>query len=763
MVPVIARLRVHWRALAVSCAIALLPFWEVVAGRRTTIYADAQEQFIPYYATVWRLIRDGHAPWWHGGSFSGFSLLGAGQAAVFYPPNALYGWLEATNATRWWLVLHLLIGVGGMYVWSYRRWRSQPGAIASAAAFALCSFHIFHLVHLNFFAEASWLPVAMLGVDLVTERWTTRRVLVLAGPIALMALLGGPQLLWLGGIGLAVYAAGVSLEARSRRRSDLRLVAAMALGLGMGAVQLLPSWLFSRTSVRPGLSMDDAFSYSMQPRHLLNLLFPYLYGGGTRPAGLTAPWQAGPWPADEVLAYAGVTALILALVGAWAHRREPVVWATLALATFGVLLALAGTTPLGRIFYSVLPMASGFRSWGRATVLTQLVIAFLAGAGVHAVLTDPRRALRPLSAGAAFVAVAALGAPRISSVHDGLVPGGVGLAARLLPVLLVALLLTAALVLVERPRLGAFLVVALVAVDLVTFARAGTWYQAGTSVADSTKKFDVHLPPEFGPTFDAPGGVDRWASISWYRGLALTSGTRTVQGYDPLLQEDYAETVGGLTSLGGPTRDDLWTHASLADVLRVTTLVLTADITPSADGWRRVGQVEGTDLVRWERRPRLPEAYLVGAAETADLDDIRDALADPDTPWARRAFVEGALLTTLDEPGAAGRVRHVDVEGDGLVEVTADRPALLVLSYAWMEGWTATVDGHDAPVVRTDGLVLGIPVPAGEHVVRLRYRPPGLPLGAAASAGSLLVLLAVDPVRRRVIARREHPPVDVPA
>ena len=80
------------------------------------------------------------------------------------------------------------------------------------------------------------------------------------------------------------------------------------------------------------------------------------------------------------------------------------------------------------------------------------------------------------------------------------------------------------------------------------------------------------------------------------------------------------------------------------------------------------------------------------------------------------------------------------------VDVDASRPALLVLSQAWFPGWSATVDGHDVPVVRVDGMVQGVPVPAGAHEVVLRYQSASLrqalwlaALGALGFAALLIV------------------------
>lgn len=58
-------------------------------------------------------------------------------------------------------------------------------------------------------------------------------------------------------------------------------------------------------------------------------------------------------------------------------------------------------------------------------------------------------------------------------------------------------------------------------------------------------------------------------------------------------------------------------------------------------------------------------------------------------------------------------------------------------------GWTFTVDGAPAAALAGDGILQAIPVPAGDHRVGARYRPPGLAVGAGLSVISLLALLGV--------------------
>mgnify|MGYP001382648048 CR=1 FL=1 len=69
-----------------------------------------------------------------------------------------------------------------------------------------------------------------------------------------------------------------------------------------------------------------------------------------------------------------------------------------------------------------------------------------------------------------------------------------------------------------------------------------------------------------------------------------------------------------------------------------------------------------------------------------------------------------------------------------------DGAGYLVMRDSWGRGWSATVDGQEASVIRANGRHRAVAVPAGRHIVVLRYRPPGLRAGMLVS---LLALLSV--------------------
>jgi hypothetical protein len=106
------------------------------------------------------------------------------------------------------------------------------------------------------------------------------------------------------------------------------------------------------------------------------------------------------------------------------------------------------------------------------------------------------------------------------------------------------------------------------------------------------------------------------------------------------------------------------------------------------------------------------------------------------------SMVVCAMPHPVEQPRACGEVLAVEGrDGWRRWKVRVAPPGGLLL---WLEtpdpGWRFRVDGDPAEAVQGAGILHGVPVHAGDHEVAARYRPPGLPAGAAISLVSLSVL-----------------------
>jgi hypothetical protein len=143
------------------------------------------------------------------------------------------------------------------------------------------------------------------------------------------------------------------------------------LGVGVGlaallaAAQLLPTLeLAGQSSRQGGLPLNEVLSFSWNPLHLTRALLP----------------AYGQTLFTEYVAFLPLTALALAVVGAWVWRNNPAVAAWMILVSVMLLLAFGRFTP---VYYLLgrLPGFDLFRAPARWLAVASLGIALLAGYG----------------------------------------------------------------------------------------------------------------------------------------------------------------------------------------------------------------------------------------------------------------------------------------------------------------------------------------------------------------------------------------------
>ncbi len=132
-------------------------------------------------------------------------------------------------------------------------------------------------------------------------------------------------------------------------------------------------------------------------------------------------------------------------------------------------------------------------------------------------------------------------------------------------------------------------------------------------------------------------------------------------------------------------------------------------------------------------RVRLDSSALLG--DEASIADVMTQLMKEDDPVASAA--------------GAATIEHED-HRSLRVRTRSETPATLVVSDTLTDGWSCELDGEPVPLLPANAAFRAVEVPAGDHLVEMHYRPPGLLAGTAlASFGLLLVGGAFVRDRRR--------------
>jgi len=142
----------------------------------------------------------------------------------------------------------------------------------------------------------------------------------------------------------------------------------------------------------------------------------------------------------------------------------------------------------------------------------------------------------------------------------------------------------------------------------------------------------------------------------------------------------------------------------------------------------------------------LPRTYAVGGVRVADGPEALRALVDPAFDAAREVLLPYGREAAAD-PAFSGTSRVV-VHGSDRVTLEADLASsgYVVLVDAWDPAWQASVDGERVDLLRANVAFRAVAVPAGHHVVEMRYRPATLPWGIGVS---LLAAVACGVALRR--------------
>jgi hypothetical protein len=453
--------------LATLLASTLAFFWKIVFTNLILVGLDVFTYFYPYKAYVAEAVRQGRLPLWNPYLFMGVPFLANAQTALFYPPNLPLYWLSVPKMVSWSIVLHVFLA--GFFAYLYARLSlglGRWGAWLAAVVFALSGFVGAQVEHVNQLNCSVWLPLIFLLFDLARGKplgWlviihpslpgrgrgrvdfakptriavhSSRSGLQASTPTPTLPLRGGggQQLGWLyvllAGLvvglqftaghtqssyitlfALGIYAIFPSLCNRWKRkglwaetgRGLLIYLLIVIIGLALAAVQLLPTWELSRLSVRGGgLSYREAASFSLKPRLLLLSLLP-TFGGEE--------------VFSEYVAYLGIVALALALVGALFQRRNPARPFLVFLTALGLFLGLGAYNPFYFVLYKLVPGFDLFRAPARWLYLYTFGGAMLAGLGADFLSY-------PLSAKAEAIASLPLFPPK--SGHPPFLPPKVG-------------------------------------------------------------------------------------------------------------------------------------------------------------------------------------------------------------------------------------------------------------------------------------------------------------------------------------------------
>jgi hypothetical protein len=703
-------------------------------------------------------------PLWNPHIMGGRPFVGNAQSAVFSPFSLPAYVLPFWHSFAVVAALKLWTAALGMFLLGRALGMRFGGALLAGVVFAFAQWTVDWLAWplTNVWVLTPWL---LLLTERVLRAPRSPAAPALALVVGIQYLGGHPEssydvllitvvffltrLFWLKRSGLSI---GVPLAA---------FAAALAAGTFVAAVAIIP--FVELLALSSDVRTRSIFPASTIPSHYLTgIVLPDYWG---RPGSTDLNPYGNVLMQDRAF-YVGALTLMLGVAGVLI-RPSPGRIALTAAAIFG-LAAVVDAEPA----YSLVTLLPGPVRPDRMTFIFVLASALLAGFGLDELSRDrpvPRRT------GVVLVALALLVGPvlgmalagklsldqlgiawklawRFADLRPLLGPGVDGLAAVRLGALLEWIVFAGAaaalLLLRVRRRIGPALFVALavllIAGDLfklgVGFNPALPTDEAVQPSTDGLRYLQSRRPARFvgmrGNTVAAMSPLPPNTAMRW--------GLFDARGYDFPVEDRYTRLWdAGVEVLFVQPRFQVSRLTPTA--IRALSVLSVADIAqdprePPIQSPRLPIAYDGPDLRIYENPFTLPRAFVVNALKTVEGRDASlRAILDPAFDLRRAAVSEGSIRGLPETSDAAPVVaRIVDYKPElVVVNATAKRRGLLVLTDTFFPGWKATVDDEDAAIHRVNFLHRGVVIPPGTHEVTFTYRP------ASWRAGWIVTLLAL--------------------
>jgi len=697
-------------------------------------------QFYPWRSLAYDLLRDGILPLWNPYNGAGAPLLANYQSALLYPPSWISLLLPRT-ALEWSMsltaVIHLWIAGWGMWRLTGRLGVSDLGRGVSLFAFALTNYLVARLFTFPIITAAAWLPWiawAALGV-LITGR--RREVAWLALFTALILLAGHAQTAWysltlVGLMSLWWVVADPTPEfggegGLSRISRLLAVIAGMALGAGVAAIQLAPTAeLLSQSQRSGGVDFDFAMNFSYAPARALNIFSPTIFGTPADGSYFTQ----GVYFEDAV--YVGVIPLIGAVVAviAWLRRRKAPesvyrsvpFW--LMVVVIGFVFALGVHTAVFPFLYRNIPTFDLFQAPVRWHMWTVFGGSVLAGIGVSA--WGRGRVTRRWSRRVLVGAISAASLLIVIQPFMGIGNAPLGILVRGLISFPVVVGAAALLTLVqpnrESPRYGRWMIAVLlvVAVDLAFASRGLNPTYMPNAAPDSA----LQSAPEGGRAYLRKADVDAAMFLQVFRlndyrasstaavfgsGLPNTNinyRAPLLNNFDPLLPASFARTVELIEAY------------------------------PAHTGLLRAAGVDGA------HRDAARAWFVDSVCWHETQADLEAALIDPAwNPYGQAHIAGDAGCADVSELSEDAPITVTDRVNTVTITVDAPHAGWLILADTDYPGWHARVDGAAAPIYRANLMFRAVQIDTGLHEVEFSYQPEWIAPALLISVVSLILLV----------------------
>ncbi|MDP4200834.1 MAG: YfhO family protein [Bacteroidota bacterium] len=703
------------------------------------LWEDFVEQEFPFRTLAASSLAQGILPQWNPYVFAGMPFMADIQVAFWYPFNmvqALFvsdGFLSP-NVMQWFSLMHFAIAGIGMY-WFAKKILAVDdwSAVFAGIAYAFGGYITAQAIHQMIVYHIALFPWVAYFFVRGFDSW--RHAIIAGLVLGVMYLAGHPQstlyftfLLAL----LAVYEIVHRLRTKTEQEGPgesnvlpvVRMVLPIVIGLGIFAIQYLPSQELADLSRRDTITYEKSLDGSLSWGHLYTFVLPRLFGVTTGdPSNAKVPyWNGAYYNSWETSIYIGILPLFFAIMAGLIARKRKYVPFLAGIGLLAVLFALGDHFFLYKLFFQ-LPLFSKFRTPARMMMLFSFAASALGGIGLSEALKSERPKwganggwiIRGLLTLPWLLAIAGMlhatsffkGAPAESQAS---IPWAAGLAT--FPVL--AMLAVTGLHYLGKLRgnMLATLTIGVTIIELFTYGMSlnasptdpREAYREQPQLIDMLKQDQAK---ELSRARTRIGG-----QMLVRRNQGAYDRIQLVEGYDPLvLQRVFPEMANPEAS---------------ADLMNIKWSIMPG----KQPGFGpRPGYMPRVKL--YYQSVVLPDSQALTRLKQDSNFDYRNTILLEEQPTSAIGPADAAGVATVSKYG----------DNEITVSVTTGANAMLFLSEIYYPAWNAYLDGKPVKLYRAFTSLRAVEVPKGVHTVTLRYESQAFARGSWITIATLVLSL----------------------
>lgn len=727
-------------AFLIYLGFMLLVYWPVLLEKRF-FWEDFFIQEYPirdfcYYASgVKHLI-----PFWNPYTWSMPSFLADAQCGFWYPGNLLqiaFAKIFSPNALHipeiipeFVTILHLPFAALGLFYLLRTEYKiSDIAALVAGLTFGFGTRIVADQNHPMFIYQLSLLPWEML---LLMRSWKSWRSAIGFGILfGISYLAGQPQVFLFLGFFFACFTIAETISRWNESRSigkSIRPISVMALGLaftiGICCIQFLPTLELVSRSARAHISYEEAASFGLHPAGLLMFIVPRIFPELTGILG-EPPYHVQPtfyWSAlAEILA-------LFAIIALWHSHQKDVRTRHLRFfvifTIFAIAFAFGKFLPVHWFFWKFIPFFDKVRAPARMLWVVWFIGTLFGGIGFDLLIRDPdgSRKYRKVFLCCSVIFLTA-NVIVLLGIPDSFMYGKVRehIVTLILPSLIVSVLLACFFFFFLRKRFSQTMMMVFAAMLIIGELYYLDFTQHQNTVSREKLAMDDSANPVIRSFFEVHNHDH--AKLLWLHA-----------------PQTYGRKVNLGMILRLPIEDAIDTN-TLTDLNKMRTLYA---FPPDTNRTRRMeimgisGVLDENDsLIQYPQA--IPFLKLYHEWHVLAPND-KSVYEDSSFDFRRTIVLNDSFAQdpSASFPSDTAFLSEFSENELTMILRTHER-AILLINDLYDPSWQCRIDDNSTKILRAFSCLRAVPVPAGNHTIKLHFRNTAFEVGWKISAITLIL------------------------